>query len=225
MTRPGGSWATFLFLPRCDVICDCEVICRQRQNGIYLLNRSQMTSQRVKNTRRSRVAWLLFFTRCDVFCDLLQYTHMEKCNLFVLYNKNSNGLLKDLGGMKKEKQVCWRDLTWIWRHLCACPLIDQVNNQWKCTQSRYGIKSRYGINIYSETLYITILMGTAFKTSSFVMQSSQKLSSSSLRVLSVKNNSQLANKVALSISNIYCYFQRSVVFVQLKHFNFHFPLS
>ena len=26
--------------------------------------------------------------------------------------------------MKKEKQVCWRDLTWIWRHLCACPLID-----------------------------------------------------------------------------------------------------
>ena len=63
----------------------------------------------------------LFFTRCDVFCDLLQYTHMEKCNLFILYNKNSNCLLKDFGGMKK---VCWRDLTWIWRHLCVCPLID-----------------------------------------------------------------------------------------------------
>ena len=29
-----------------------------------------------------------------------------------------------LGGMKKEKQVCCRDLTWIWRHLCVCPLID-----------------------------------------------------------------------------------------------------
>ena len=26
--------------------------------------------------------------------------------------------------MKKEKQVCWRDLTWIWLHLCVCPLID-----------------------------------------------------------------------------------------------------
>ena len=63
-------------------------------------NRSQMTSQRVKNKkydmRRSRVVWLLLLTRCDVFCDLLQYTYMEKCNLFVLYNKNSNGLLKVL---------------------------------------------------------------------------------------------------------------------------------
>ena len=75
-------------------------------------------------TGRSRVVWLLFFTRCDVICDLLQYTHTEKCYLFVLYNKNSNVLLKDFGGMKKEKQVCWRDLTWIWRHLCMCPLID-----------------------------------------------------------------------------------------------------
>ena len=26
--------------------------------------------------------------------------------------------------MKKEKQLCWHDLTWIWRHLCVCPLID-----------------------------------------------------------------------------------------------------
>ena len=36
----------------------------------------------------------------------VQYTSTGKCNLFVLYNKNSNGLLKDLGGMEKEKQVC-----------------------------------------------------------------------------------------------------------------------
>ena len=69
----------------------------------------------------------VLFTRCDVFCDLLQYTHTEKCCLFVLYNKNqmvlynkkSNGLLNDFWGMKKEKQVCWRNLTWIWRHLCV----------------------------------------------------------------------------------------------------------
>ena len=66
------------------------------------------------------MAWLLFFTRCDVFCDLLQYTHRKH----VLYSKNSNGLLKDFWGMKKEKQVYWRDLTWIWRHQCVCPLID-----------------------------------------------------------------------------------------------------
>ena len=33
------------------------------------------------------------------------HTHTEKCNLFVLYNKNSDDFLKDFGGMKKEKQV------------------------------------------------------------------------------------------------------------------------
>ena len=70
-----------------------------------------MTSQRVKNkkvrheTKSSGITVVLYITRCDVFCDLLQYTHTEKCSLFVLYNKNSNGLLKDFWGMKKEKQV------------------------------------------------------------------------------------------------------------------------
>ena len=49
---------------------------------------------------RACVARLLFFTRCDGFCDLLQYTHTEKWNLFVLYNKNSNSLLKDFGAWK-----------------------------------------------------------------------------------------------------------------------------
>ena len=63
-------------------------------------NRSQMTSQRVKN---KKVRESTFFTRCDVFCDLLQYTYTEKCYLFVLYNKNSNGLLKDFGGHEKRK--------------------------------------------------------------------------------------------------------------------------
>ena len=71
-----------------------------------------MTSQRVKNknvrheVKSSGVTVVLLFTHCDVFCDLLQYTHTKKCDLFVLYNKNSNGLLKDFGGMKKEKQIC-----------------------------------------------------------------------------------------------------------------------
>ena len=52
-------------------------------------NRSQMTSQRVKNnnhvTRLRLVSFFLFFARCDIICDLLQYTHMEKCNLFYKY--------------------------------------------------------------------------------------------------------------------------------------------
>ena len=65
-------------------------------------------------------------------CFTVHTDTLLKCNLFVLYDKNSNGLLKDLGGMKKEKQVRWCDLTWI-----------TVNNQWKCTQkSRYCIKIR-----------------------------------------------------------------------------------
>ena len=28
-------------------------------------------------------------------------------------------------GHGEKKQVCWRDLMWIWRHLCVCPLIDR----------------------------------------------------------------------------------------------------
>ena len=39
------------------------------------------------------------------------YTHTEKCNLFILYNKNSNGLLKDFWGMKKDKKPADVDLT------------------------------------------------------------------------------------------------------------------
>ena len=61
-----------------------------------------------KSTTRDKVEWRdLFLKRCDVFCDLLQYTHTEKCNLFVLYNKNSNGSLKDFAGMKKSSLLTW----------------------------------------------------------------------------------------------------------------------
>ena len=45
-------------------------------------------------------------------------TRTEKCRLFVLYNKNLNGLLKDVWGIKKRKTSTLRDPTWIWRHLC-----------------------------------------------------------------------------------------------------------
>ena len=79
----------------------------------------------IDHTRWSRVAWLLFFTRCDVFCDLLQYTHTEKCNLSVLYNKNSNCLLKDFRGHEKRKTslLTWSDVDFT-PSVCVCPLID-----------------------------------------------------------------------------------------------------
>ena len=44
-----------------------------------------------------------------VYCN--RSDSITKYNLIVLYNKNSNGFLKDFEGMKKEKQVCWRYLT------------------------------------------------------------------------------------------------------------------
>ena len=69
------------------------------------------------------MAWLLFFTRCDVFCDLLQYTHTEKCCLFVLYNKNQMVSWRIFGAWKKKNKsadVIWRGFDAI----CVCPLID-----------------------------------------------------------------------------------------------------
>ena len=74
-------------------------------------NRSQMTSQRVKNkksTTRDEVEWHDCCSLHAVTSSVIYYsTHArKKCNLFVLYNKNSNGLFgKFKWGMKKEKQV------------------------------------------------------------------------------------------------------------------------
>ena len=58
-------------------------------SGRIYCNRSQKTSQCAKNnshaTRLRLLSYFVFFTRCNVICDLLQYTHTEKCNLFVKY--------------------------------------------------------------------------------------------------------------------------------------------
>ena len=83
-----------------------------------------MTSQRVKNkklrdqTKSSGVAVVLY-TLWRLLRSITEHTHTEKCYLFVLHNENSNGLLKDFWGIKKEKQVRWRDLTWI-DAICVC---------------------------------------------------------------------------------------------------------
>ena len=75
----------------------------------------------------------------DVSCDLLQYTHTEQYYLFVLYHKNSNGLLKDFWGMQKEKQVCWR----AWRDLTpsvCVSLIDHGQQPMKMHKSSSAIQ-------------------------------------------------------------------------------------
>ena len=80
-----------------------------------------MTSQRVKNkkydTRRSWVVWLLY----TVTSSVIHYgTHTWKNVIYLFYTiKFQMGYWRILGGMKKDKQVCWRNLTWIWRHLCC----------------------------------------------------------------------------------------------------------
>ena len=71
------------------------------------------------DTRWSRVAWLLFFTRCDVFCDLLQYTHTRENVIYLFYTIRIQMVYWRILGHEKEKQVCWRDMAWIWRHLCV----------------------------------------------------------------------------------------------------------
>ena len=72
-------------------------------------------------------------TRCDVFCDLLQSTHTEKY-LFVLYNKNSNYLLKCFWGTIKESKSA--DVIWHgFDAICVCPLID--HGQWKWNENAH----------------------------------------------------------------------------------------
>ena len=89
--------------------------------SVCLYCKSQMTSQHVKNKKvrhetKSSGVTVVLYTLWHLLWSITVHTHT---NLFALYNKNLNDLLKNLGGMKKEKQVCWRDLAWIWRHLCV----------------------------------------------------------------------------------------------------------
>ena len=76
------SGLIFLFsCPKNSSINQLNFYCIKQIDYIFSLrvhcNRSQKTSQRVKNN--SHVTLL----RCDVICDLLQYTRTKICNLFV----------------------------------------------------------------------------------------------------------------------------------------------
>ena len=78
-------------------------------------NRSQMTSQRVENKKvqhktKSSGVTVVLYTLWRLLWSITVRTHMEKFNLLVLYNKNSNDLLKYFGGIEKDKfaDVIWR---------------------------------------------------------------------------------------------------------------------
>ena len=78
--------------------------------------------QKVRHETKSSSMTVVFSSMTAVFSSmtvvfssmtvvLLQHTRTEKCNLLDLYDKNSNGLLKNCGGIKKEKQVRCYNLT------------------------------------------------------------------------------------------------------------------
>ena len=111
-------YAMLCYLTNCriDNICVC-VYC----------NRSQMTSQRVKNkeqrrTTRDEVEWRDCCSLQAVTSSVIYYihTHKRKNAIYLFYTiKMQIVYWRIFGCMKKEKQVRWRDLTWIWPHLCV----------------------------------------------------------------------------------------------------------
>ena len=131
-----------------------------------------MMSQRVKNKKvrhktKSSGVTVVLYTLWRLLWSITVHTHTGKCNLFVLYNKNPQVYWRILGGMKKEKQVCWRDLTWIWRNLCVCPLIDHGQQPMKMHTevTLYNVIQRYcnsawmveyGSYIYTHVLEIPL---------------------------------------------------------------------
>ena len=80
------------FMPQNPSINHLNFYCIKQIDYIFpcVCNRSQMTSQRVKNnshaTRLRLVLRLVFFTRYDVICDLLQYTHARKNVIHTCYS-------------------------------------------------------------------------------------------------------------------------------------------
>ena len=62
---------------------------------------------------------IIFFTL------VLYHTQKNDCNLhvFILYNKNSNGLLKDFGAWKKKNKSI-DVISHGFDAICVCPLID-----------------------------------------------------------------------------------------------------
>ena len=82
-------------------------------------HRRHSVDKRVRHETKSSGVTVLY-TLWRLLWSITVHAHTEKYSLFVLYNKNSSGLLKDFGEHEKRKTSL---LTWIWRHLCVCPLI------------------------------------------------------------------------------------------------------
>ena len=86
--------------------------------------------QKVRDETKSSGVTVVLYTLWRLLWSITVHTHARKNNLFVLYNKNSNGLSKVLGGMKKEKQGRWRDLAspglqihiFSWQDICLTNL-------------------------------------------------------------------------------------------------------
>ena len=88
----------------------------------FLCNVAASKEQKLYDTRRNRVAWLLFrlCTLWRILWHLLQCPRTEKWNYAFRTIKIQRVHWSTFLGMKKEKQVRWGDLVCIWRHMCMC---------------------------------------------------------------------------------------------------------
>ena len=68
---------------------------------------------------------VVLYTLWRLWWSIRIHTHTRKNVIYLFYTTKIQMVywrhLYDglFGGMEKEKQVCWRHLTWIWRHLCV----------------------------------------------------------------------------------------------------------
>ena len=87
----------------------------------WYCNRSQMTSQRVKNNegRHESGVTVVLYKLWRLLWSIT-YTHKRENVIYLFYTiKMQIVYWRIFGGIKKEKQVRWCDLTWIWPHLCV----------------------------------------------------------------------------------------------------------
>ena len=95
------------------------------------------------------VEWCGYCCWHAVMSSVIYYsTHTWKNVIYLFYTIKIQMVYWRILGAKKGKQVCWRDLTWIWRHLCVCPLIDYGQQPMKMHTEvalLYNIKLLYNL--------------------------------------------------------------------------------
>ena len=115
-----------------------------------------------KSTTQDQLEW------CDcslhaVTSSVIYYsTHTWKNVIYLFYTiKIQMVYWRSWGQLKKEKQVRWRDMAWIWRHLCVCPLIDHSQQPMKMHtevmllyNDWYMLLDQYNLHMKCKLIYV-----------------------------------------------------------------------